>query len=112
MTDYTGLIDRDYEVLATELLKIIREPLVWTRRFKQKNVGGYGVQDYTWHAIKDVRDPKIGMDAIAYDYDQALVTPTTQQIPVFWKDIDINPRTLAASQRGPIESLDLRTQKN
>jgi uncharacterized linocin/CFP29 family protein len=111
MSEYTALIDRDYEAIAFELLKIIREPLVWTSKMPAKNVGGYGVQDYTWHAVKDVRDPMIGMDAISYDYDQALVTPTTQQIPVIWKDIDVEPRTLAASQRGPIEDVSLRSQK-
>ncbi len=48
-TTYVNVDVQEYQKLAEEILSVIREPIVWTRAFPTRDVGGYGIFEYKWY---------------------------------------------------------------
>ena len=111
MSEYYGTIEQEWQALSTELLSVLRDPLVWSRRIPTVDVGGYGIVEFKYYELKDVRPARRGMSAVGNAFDQALVTPQVKKIPVLWKDLMFTPRELASSRNAGIEAIDLRTRK-
>ena len=111
MSEYYGTIEQEWQALSTELLSVLRDPLVWSRRIPTVDVGGYGIVEFKYYELKDVLPARRGMSAIGNAFDAALVTPQTKKIPVLWKDLQFTPRELASSRNAGIEAIDLRTRK-
>ena len=97
MTTYVNVTEREYQAIQEEIMSVVRQPGIWRQKLGDLNVGGYGVTEYQWYEQKDIGDIQIGMDAEGTDFDTGYISPTTQKIPVFWKDIFISKRTLESS---------------
>ena len=112
MTEYVNVTLREYEEISEEILSVVRQPEVWQRRLGFTDVaGGYGVTQFTWYEQKDIGAIRVGMDAEGNDFDTGFISPTTQKIPVFWKDIYVSRRDLESSRNAPLTPIDLRAQK-